>query len=707
MSAPNAYLCPISYEVMTDPVIVPETGQTYERAELEKWFGLGRHWDPMTNVPVNPGGIKPNYAIKTAIEEWKEAGCPAMSGAVVAAGVPSVVAERAMRFQARRAGKDALILEALESQPLETALIMGIDKSGSMAEPSVRGGSSEGSQFSRMDLVKHCLRIVKAVSEKRNAALGIVSFSNNSEVNLQIQPMKGGGCDRADKAIEGLRPGGGTNMWAGLRACLDQAELYAEKHPCANIHVMFLTDGEPTEGLLPINGIPASLKKRLGALKGRVTLSCFGFGYNLESKLMESIATEGGGTFGFISDGRMAGTNIINYCATALATAVAHVEIEGVGRIGNLQVGVPRTVFLPAGAATLGDSISIKYGATGKGEAKVDVADGMDDDADNAKVLRRLQEEVAKASRSKVLLENDWSGLQAMLDWIGDHDGGFRSAVMTDIQNGAEDKGQLLKAVSSEAWFRDWGLNHLIAYGRGLACQQCLNFKDVALQTYAGPLFKEIQAEGNDLFDTLPAPTPSLGAYGYYGGGGGGGPLLSTVSLSGFNTAAGGCFAGNCLVEMAGQGERKYVSQLRAGDIVRGGHRILCVVRTELPMRPKMVRLPGLDITEWHPIRLLEGGWRFPCELGEAKETPINAYYNLVLESGHTVRIGNYEVCTLGHGFTDTYVIRHPYFGTQAVVDDLRRLPGWNDGLVQLTPGGIRRSPETGLIMSVVGEAEV
>jgi hypothetical protein len=77
---------------------------------------------------------------------------------------------------------------------------------------------------------------------------------------------------------------------------------------------------------------------------------------------------------------------------------------------------------------------------------------------------------------------------------------------------------------------------------------------------------------------------------------------------------------------------------------------------------------------------------------------PLTAYYNLVLESGHTVRIGNYDVCTLGHGFTDNYAIRHPYFGTHAVLDDLAREPGWCDGLVELRGRATQRSPTTGLI---------
>ena len=34
---PEEFLCPISHEVMDDPVVVMATGMTYERAVIEMW----------------------------------------------------------------------------------------------------------------------------------------------------------------------------------------------------------------------------------------------------------------------------------------------------------------------------------------------------------------------------------------------------------------------------------------------------------------------------------------------------------------------------------------------------------------------------------------------------------------------------------------------------------------------------------------------
>ena len=39
--------------------------------------------------------------------------------------------------------------------------------------------------------------------------------------------------------------------------------------------------------------------------------------------------------------------------------------------------------------------------------------------------------------------------------------------------------------------------------------KMCLNFKDAAMQLYATPMFKMIQAEAERKFCTLPAPAPT------------------------------------------------------------------------------------------------------------------------------------------------------------------------------------------------------
>jgi len=49
---PQAFLCPISHELMRDPVIASD-GYTYEHREILKWLSKNRT-SPMTRQPISP-----------------------------------------------------------------------------------------------------------------------------------------------------------------------------------------------------------------------------------------------------------------------------------------------------------------------------------------------------------------------------------------------------------------------------------------------------------------------------------------------------------------------------------------------------------------------------------------------------------------------------------------------------------------------------
>ena len=113
--------------------------------------------------------------------------------------------------------------------------------------------------------------------------------------------------------------------------------------------------------------------------------------------------------------------------------------------------------------------------------------------------------------------------------------------------------------------------------------------------------------------------------------------------------------------------------------------RVACVVRTECAGgKAQLTRLPnGLEITEWHPVReAASGKWRFPSMLGTQFVRDAAFVYNFVLAPGAaSVRVDGVECATLGHGLEGP-VIGHPYWGTEAVINDLRRQPGWAAGRV-------------------------
>uniref|UniRef100_F6VAM8 WD repeat, SAM and U-box domain-containing protein 1 n=1 Tax=Ciona intestinalis TaxID=7719 RepID=F6VAM8_CIOIN len=70
-TAPDEYLCPISREIMTDPVLAAD-GFTYERASIEKWFAKGSKLSPMTNKALVNRNLFPNQTVKSLIAQFIE-----------------------------------------------------------------------------------------------------------------------------------------------------------------------------------------------------------------------------------------------------------------------------------------------------------------------------------------------------------------------------------------------------------------------------------------------------------------------------------------------------------------------------------------------------------------------------------------------------------------------------------------------------------
>uniref|UniRef100_A0A7N0V036 RING-type E3 ubiquitin transferase n=1 Tax=Kalanchoe fedtschenkoi TaxID=63787 RepID=A0A7N0V036_KALFE len=69
---PDEFLCPITLEIMTDPVIVA-TGQTYERESIQKWLDANHRTCPKTGQVLAHVSLAPNYAIRNLILQWCEA----------------------------------------------------------------------------------------------------------------------------------------------------------------------------------------------------------------------------------------------------------------------------------------------------------------------------------------------------------------------------------------------------------------------------------------------------------------------------------------------------------------------------------------------------------------------------------------------------------------------------------------------------------
>ncbi|PAN08081.1 hypothetical protein PAHAL_1G385900 [Panicum hallii] len=68
-AVPGHFLCPISLEMMQDPVAAP-TGITYDRDSVEGWLERGHATCPVTGRSLRAEDLIPNHATRRMIQEW-------------------------------------------------------------------------------------------------------------------------------------------------------------------------------------------------------------------------------------------------------------------------------------------------------------------------------------------------------------------------------------------------------------------------------------------------------------------------------------------------------------------------------------------------------------------------------------------------------------------------------------------------------------
>lgn len=265
--------------------------------------------------------------------------------------------------------------------------------------------------------------------------------------------------------------------------------------------------------------------------------------------------------------------------------------------------------------------------------------------------------------------------------------------------------GEVKMAVSKIESYDHWGQHFLPSLCDCHRLQICNNFCDPGIQKYGGELFREIKDKAELTFIKLPAPKPSKPkvkerkaskqAINYAAKSQN--PIVNkqpapevddvaAIDMNNYYNAGGGCFDGDCLVKMA-DGTKKQVRLIKKGDqIISEGLISTIVAAVEIQCANKlipMVKLEGgLLITPKHPVKF-NGKWCKPKELGEIKVRFCQFVYNFVLDRGHCIEINDICCVTLGHNFEGEKV-QHPYFGSNQVIEDLKRFEMFNQGTVQL-----------------------
>jgi len=242
--------------------------------------------------------------------------------------------------------------------------------------------------------------------------------------------------------------------------------------------------------------------------------------------------------------------------------------------------------------------------------------------------------------------------------------------------------GQIMEAIEPGA-FQKWGKHFMPSIGMTHWRQNCNNFLDPGVQLYGGDTFQQTRDHLDDLFNNLKPPEPSRSSNSS--------SRVHNFSMSSYNCSSGPCFTGDTLVQMS-DGTTKPCSDIQKGDSVattKGPVEMRCVLKTPCK-KVYIIEYKGLQVTQWHPIKV-KGSWSFPLYFGETKEITDVDIFSFLLEPGYEdMLMGDSVPCiTFAHGIEDDPVATHPFYGTDKVVEAMKRMNGFEDGCVTLTNGVI------------------
>ena len=688
--APKEYLCPITLCIMKDPVIMPD-GQTYEREAITKALAANP-FSPLTKKPMNIKDAIPNYALKSMIEKYVNKGENPLKieqpQKVDLNNQTKIKTFKAEVIDNPGNSKDVFVNISVEPEKNESrkplVLIAMIDVSGSMQISStqdMKGGEEVG--ISRLGLVKHALNTIVSTMNKDDK-MCLITFSGKAKLRLEATDVNEFGKTTIFDEIKKMYADGCTNIWDALRLGIIEAQKFKDYNTC----LMLFTDGEPNEN--PPMGIIPSLRETISDIKDvNFTISTFAFGYNVDSILMEEIAQIGNGVYGYCPDCTMVGTIFTNFMANILTTVESTVRIDVKNKflqrkfeIGGLYSGSSRHLGFSMNKSDFKNTeIKLFLGQTQKGSIQ-----SIDYTQNNSEIMdqyyrNKLIELISNNLNAKEpkKMEKKIEEVKQLFEEIEkiENKTEFMKNLLIDLIDEDPNHGQVEKAFRDE-YYDKWGLNYLLSFLRFHIVEQCGNFKDQSLKKYENKDFEEMRKMGNKIFINLPPPENDCG----------GKDIDSDQFQDIFYNAYGGCFNGDAFVEL--KNGKKKVKYLKKGDILSNGAIVECLVENKINKEENVVNINNVFFSLYHPVEI-EGKWVFPCQRFKVTKKFIDCWYNLVLKKRHEVILNGVKAITLGHKRNDG-ILKHPYFGTNKVIDALKKYNTYNSGFISTSNLKVHRT---------------
>lgn len=728
----DSITCPITGDVMSDPVQGID-GQTYERSAIIQALNIKQE-SPITRQPMNTSDLKVNASIRFLCDKYHQGAFGSVTSERRQPKISNnsikldhnVLKCNNKLMMSFNVNKESFPKD-IEANHLSQDIVLIIDHSGSMncpVEAKDADGNNIENGMSIQDIVNHSAKTVVKTLDS-NSRISIIKFDNNIELVNELMIATEINKTQILCNINNIKPAGQTNIWSAIDKGLQILDEREDKS--RNSAILMLTDGVPN--ISPARGEIETLKRLRKNKNFTTPIYTFGFGYNLKPELLYDMAKYANGGNGHIPDGNMIATVFCNFIGTILATVVLNLQLHIVPKenknanFNNILMGDYANIFDPITEEYIYDIGTVQYqqerniilnieeklefeyyytykigGQSYRSETET-INDNFIDSCtkDNKVNIHNYRYNAIECIRKMINYnrinefqesEQIYNQLVALLEEnVCNTTKPMVDGLIKNIKGTTKNEGQVKMAINVK-YFGRWGEFYLDQLSRSLNQQIKPNFKDEAC-SFGGEVFESIVDKASDIFDTLVPPTPSLiktiNNYNYRSLGQIPTPQpQAPITMSMYNDPGGGCIDSKCMIEMF-DGTIKPLNEVKKFDIIKSidsnnnfvGACVKCVFETIITSgKREYVNFNGLSITPWHPIKIglygQDEDWFFPADIFGTYILNSESMITLILEDYHIMFVNNMKCITLGHNFEHHSKLKHAFYGTNNVINNLK-----------------------------------
>ncbi len=748
---PYEFTCPIGYNLIKEPVI-DEYGYTYDKINIDQWLKQKKIC-PLNNKPYNNSNLVPNRALKESIDKFIEEnnlqGKKIKVKEISYTNIKEFIFnknefEQNLIFENRIVNSDEnfylhLKLKIPNIKSNRKHSIILLDTSGSMGQLAKLKNSSGIEEDQGLSLLKVSIHAIKTLlsSFEDGDYISIITFNSISEIIENLIEFNKNEKVRIFNKLDSIQVSGSTNLENGLEECYKICSAYPDLF---NTVILF-TDGRPNSCRSTWDRILNNYESTYNIFP---KIDSIGFSYDIDVDSLKLISSHSKGTYCFIPDSGMISDIMINYsaryknmiinknCVEFNIKLPAHFEYDNKLIYGVEEIVIDDNKINLKTGSLISDqekNILIPITPTGKDSSKefenkvtVNINDVMitkkdklileDYDISNEVIRYNFLNLLNFIQKQAKRTQYDICRTE-ILKFLDEYDMYSDNLIIKDLE------GQVLESVSNAEYWNNWGYKYIVSLYFAHNNEYCNNYKDFGVQKYATSEFENLREIYSEMFNKIPPPKPDVRISNSTSSTS---SHRSNVDMSSFNNRGGVCFTGDNLVYLKFENEiyKDKIENLKKNDLIaidvdeNGKFTfdiIECIIKTDFNKydngKTYICNIPVdqkygnkfLNISPLHPL-IKDNKWVHPKDLVKPILTECNYVYSFLLKNRNNIIVNDIKCSTLAHGIIGN-VIGHDYFGSEKIVNDLKKLKGWDIGLITITPNDIKRNKNTNFIEEI------